>query len=655
MSWVAGPGADGKHEEILVVDDNPTTRYATARTLRAAGFHTREAATGTEALQLADGTLSAVVLDVHLPDLDGFEVCRRLRDRADTARLPLIHLSAAHVRDQDKLQGVYAGADAYMTHPADPELLVATLTALVRARTAEEGMRRSEVRFKAIFDQAFTGICLIDAAGRLISANPAMCTILQEHEAAWIGRPVVEMIDPAERPRFREWLAHREQGVWRSEFRALNALGQAVPLQWSMSAHVEPGLSVAVVVDISERVALAEEREALLEREQAARSAAEQLARSKDEFIALVSHELRTPLSAILGWTQMLRRLQPEGKMARGLEVIERSARAQTQLIGALLELSRMDLGKLRMNWQETRPEEVVQSAVAALESAVEDKQLTLLLDLQAADGTVISDPDRLEQIVWNLLSNAIKFSRQQGTVWLTLRRDEKSWSLQVRDDGRGISADFLPHLFERFTQGDAATNRTHGGLGLGLSIVKQLVELHGGQLHAHSDGPGQGACFDLMLPNTPNAVHPVASARPDSDDTEHRLGSEADLSDVDILVVEDDPEAGKMLAIILQDRGARVRLATHYDAAMQLLRQTPPQVLISDLGLPGKDGYTLMRDWRQQEPPGQRIPALALSAFSRAKDVEQALEAGFTAHCAKPFRVQELMDLVQSWIRPAG
>ena len=271
--------------EVLVVDDNPATRYATSRVLQAAGFGIRQAGTGGEALALAEGA-SAVVLDVHLPDIDGYEVCRLLRLRAETARVPVVHLSAAYVRDDDKVRGLDSGADAYMTHPAEPALLVATVQALVRARRAEDGMRRSESRFRAVFDHALSGLCLVDAAGRFAEANPAMLALLQRSPQEVAGRPVTDFVPPDWADRVTHYLGHSQRGVWRGDVPLIDASGRIVHTEWSLSTHVEPGLSMAVVTDISERVTLSHQREQLIEREQAARSAAERVSRSKDEFIA---------------------------------------------------------------------------------------------------------------------------------------------------------------------------------------------------------------------------------------------------------------------------------------------------------------------------------------------------------------------------------
>jgi PAS domain S-box-containing protein len=635
--------------EVLVVDDNPATRYSTSRVLKAAGFHTREAATGQEALSLADAGVDAVVLDVHLPDIDGFEVCRQLRQRPHGARLPVVHLSAAYLRDDDKVRGLDAGGDAYMTHPAEPALLVATLQALIRARTAEDGRRRSEARFRAIYDLAPGGICLIDTDGRVVDANPAMLRLLERDTGAVVGQPLRRFVPTSAHATLDDALSRSREGLWRGELPLCTPDERLVQLEWSWSAHVEPGVILALATDISERIQISREREQLLDREQAARAAAERVSRSKDEFIAVLSHELRTPLNAILGWVHVLKHAKTNDALPRGLEAIERNAKIQTRLISDILDVSRMDLGKLRLETEPVDVHELVHAAAQALASAAADKSLQLALEAHGARTAVVVDPARLQQIVWNLLTNAIKFSQPGGRIDVRLHQDDTWLTLTVQDQGQGIKPEFLPHLFDRFAQSDSASNRFHGGLGLGLSIVKHLVELHGGHIDARSEGVGRGAAFVVMLPVNPTPARPV----------EHEasgfaaFGDEPQapdmLSQLTVLVVEDDDEAREMLTIILHDRGATVRTASSYTTGLQALEQQRPDVLVSDVGMPGEDGHALIREVRRREkatgdPP---LPAVALTAFARPQDRAQALAAGFDAHCAKPLRPNDLVTLL--------
>ena len=630
--------------ELLVVDDNPATRYSTSRVLRAAGFTVREAGTGEEALALADEHVAGVVLDVHLPDMNGFEVCKLLRERPATLRIPVIHLSAAYVGDTDKVRGLHSGADAYMTHPAEPALLVATLQALIRARTAEEGMRRSEARFRAIYHQASSGIALIDAEGCFVDCNPAMLSLLGREAADVTGKALAHFVPAEARSVLDVALAQSRTGAWRGDFPLQSAQGVDVPMEWTLSAHAEPGQVLAIATDISDRVALQRQREDLLEREQAARAAAERLNRSKDEFIAVLSHELRTPLNAIVSWVHVLKRLDADASMARGLDSIERNAHVQTRLVSDILDMSRMDLGKLQLFIEPVDVPELVQTAVSTLGASARDKSLEIEISMGTVTRRVNADASRLQQIVWNLLTNAIKFSNAGGRIRVAARQGDEGLTLSVADEGIGIKSEFADLLFERFTQGDSGSNRTHGGLGLGLSIVKHLTELHNGGVTAFSEGPGRGATFTVTIPEglVPSGLIAMPGVVPERDPTTQALSA------LEVLVVDDDPEAREMLTMILSERGARVTTAASAADGLERLRAgAKPHVVVSDIGMPGQDGYAFVRELRRQEAPGSRLPVIALTAFARPQDRETALAAGFDEHCGKPLRPDALVAAI--------
>ncbi|MET0351079.1 MAG: response regulator [Rhizobacter sp.] len=630
--------------ELLVVDDNPATRYSTSRVLRAAGYTVREAGTGAEALRLADEHVAGVVLDVHLPDMNGFEVCKLLRERPATLRIPVIHLSAAYVGDTDKVRGLHSGADAYMTHPAEPALLVATLQALIRARTAEEGMRRSEARFRAIYHQASSGIALVDTEGRFVDCNPALLSLLGREIAEVTGAALADFVPADGRATLNAALVQARASTWRGDFPLRSGRGVDVPMEWTFSAHTEPGQLLAMATDISDRIELQRQREDLLEREQAARAAAERLNRSKDEFIAVLSHELRTPLNAIVSWVHVLKRLDADASMARGLDSIERNAHVQTRLVSDILDMSRMDLGKLQLFIEPVDVPELVRIAVNTLGASARDKSLDVVVEMDTVARHVNADASRLQQIVWNLLTNAIKFSNPGGRIRVAATQDGAALSLSVSDEGIGIRPEFAEQLFERFTQGDSGSNRTHGGLGLGLSIVKHLVELHGGDVTAFSEGPGRGSTFTVTIPAGLEASGLIAApGRPPEHDATART-----LSTVDVLVVDDDPEAREMLTMILSERGARVTAAVSAADGLERLRAgATPNVLVSDVGMPGQDGYAFVRELRRREAPGAHLPAIALTAFARPQDRETALAAGFDEHCGKPLRPDLLVAAI--------
>jgi PAS domain S-box-containing protein len=648
---------DRSAHTVLVVDDNPATRYSTGRVIRAAGFRTTEAGSGAEALELIAQGVSAVVLDVHLPDIDGFALCRMIRAQPATALLPVVHLSAAYITNEDRVTGLNAGADAYLVHPAEPAVLVATLQALIRARLAEDQLRRSEQRFRAIYDQAQSGIALLDEQARFADANPAMLAMLGRRREELIGQPVSALVPPEWRARVEADLvspAH-DRPPWRGEFPLLGADGAPVHLEWSVSSHVEPGVRIAIAIDVSTRHELEQRRRELLEREQAARQVAERHSRTKDDFIAVLSHELRTPLNAIIGWVHILKRrgTTPEG--VKGLDAIERNVKTQARIISDILDVARINSGKLRLDREWTDPAELVTSSIAALAGSIDEKRIQVETDVAGAHAAAWLDPARFQQIFWNLMTNAVKFSPEGGRVVVRLQRDGERLQLSVQDFGQGIKGEFLPHLFERFTQSDSPGNRRHGGLGLGLSIVKHLVDLHGGEVKAESAGEGQGTrmCVDLPAQPAVDATEFVDTAG--GEPVEEIEGTP--LQGLDVLLVEDDPEATEILGVVLGDRGARVRNARDYDSAVQAMQQAWPDVLVSDIGLPGRDGYELVRRVREleRERTGPRLPVIALTAFARALDRQKTMDAGFDLHLSKPLKPHALLEAIAQCLRPAG
>ena len=644
---VVGLTIDRSKHTVLVVDDNPATLYSTARTLRAAGFKTEEAVCGNDALQVSvkDG-ISAVVLDVHLPDMNGFEVCKKLREHPKTAVLPVIHLSATYIADKDKVQGFNSGADAYLTHPAEPPILIATVQALVRARLAEDQLRKSEAKFRAIYTQAESGIALIDESGVFIDANPALLRMLGRPFDHVIGRNVVDFAPPAWVPAVNGLVDRGDTTANQpGEIFALSLPnGEEVYLEWMMSAHVEPGLRVGSVTDISSRMKLEEQRESLLERETAARTTAEQHSQTKDNFIAVLSHELRNPLNAMLMGLHVMLRKGGSPEMEKGLRMIERNAKAQARIISDILDVSRINSGKLTLDRELINPASVVTAALEGMKEAIDQKKLSVALEVSTAHEPVWVDATRIQQIFWNILNNAIKFSEPGGSIEVTMSKSGGVLTLVVQDHGKGIDPEFLKTIFEKFSQGATPGNRAHGGLGLGMSIVKHLVELHGGSVAVASGGLGQGARVTLEIP--------ALSAPPNSDFGSldpAKLDPDSDLTGINILVVEDEPQNREMLTMILRDRGAHVVTAENYDEALRSLTTGRPSVLLSDIGLPGQDGYDLVKEVRRQEREKSlsRLPAIALTAFGRAQDVEKAIESGFDAHLAKPLRAHELVTLI--------
>jgi CheY-like chemotaxis protein/anti-sigma regulatory factor (Ser/Thr protein kinase) len=365
--------------------------------------------------------------------------------------------------------------------------------------------------------------------------------------------------------------------------------------------------------------------------------------RLKGEFLATVSHELRSPLNAILGWARMLseNRLNKE-KLARGLEVIYRNAHAQNQIIGDLLEVSRIITGKLRLEVSEVELIPIINAAMDAVRPAAEAKQIKLVSSFDPAAGLAAVDPDRLQQIVWNLLSNAVKFTPRGGQVAVRLEREVEHITIIVSDTGAGIEPVFLPFVFDRFRQQEGDTTRAHGGLGLGLAIVRHLVELHGGTVGAASPGKGRGATFTVTLPLAPlreEASEVGRDRQADAGEIPRDSAMAPDrLRDLRVLAVDDEPDARDLLSKMLTNYGAEVKTCASAAEALRTLGEWRPDALVSDIGMPGEDGYELLGKIRAREPErGGRIPAVALTAYARAEDERRALAAGYQIHIPKP------------------
>ncbi|MCC7123861.1 MAG: CHASE3 domain-containing protein [Acidobacteria bacterium] len=400
--------------------------------------------------------------------------------------------------------------------------------------------------------------------------------------------------------------------------------------------------------DIDDQKRAEEERAQLLASERSARSEAERAARMKDEFVSTLSHELRTPLNAIVGWIGVLKQDSSPEALTRGLSVIDRNLKRQSQMIDDLLDISRIISGKLRLDVHRVDLAAVIEEAVASVQPAADAKNVRLITVLGSA-AVIQGDPGRLQQVVWNLLTNAVKFTPKGGLVQVTLRKQGSHVHIEVSDNGEGISAEFLPQIFQRFRQADASSTRRHGGLGLGLAIVKNLVEMHGGSVDARSEGEGSGAIFTVRLP--------LALARqPEAPEIEMH-GSEPLrepfgmlLEGLMVLVVDDEPDARELVQRFLSEAGAGTTSASSASEALELLEQgLQPDIIVSDIGMPERDGYDFMRRVRQLDGPVASAPAAALTALARGEDRKRALLAGYQTHLAKPVDPTELVAMVAS------
>jgi signal transduction histidine kinase len=417
----------------------------------------------------------------------------------------------------------------------------------------------------------------------------------------------------------------------------------------------------AVAKTYTRALAVAEQREQekseLLASERAARSVAEHASRMKDEFLATLSHELRTPLNAILGWAHLLRQTPPNGTrdpkdLEHGLDTIERNARAQTQLIEDLLDMSRIISGKLRLDIQRIAPISFIEAAIQTIRPAAEAKGIRIEQMLDSQADPISGDPNRLQQVIWNLLSNSVKFTPKGGKVQVVLQRVDSHLEISVADTGQGIKPEFLPYVFERFRQADASAARRFGGLGLGLALVKQLVELHGGSIEVKSPGEGMGATFVVELP--------LMVVHADSDDGARKhpkapsavpcLPGSPTLAGLKVLVVDDEPDARDLIKRVLEACEAEVIAAGSATEALGMIEQDRPNVLVSDIGMPGIDGYEFLQKVRAMgSSRGGLLPAVALTAFARSEDRTRTLMAGYQVHVSKPVEPAELVATIAS------
>ncbi|HYO13498.1 MAG TPA: ATP-binding protein [Thermoanaerobaculia bacterium] len=512
----------------------------------------------------------------------------------------------------------------------------------------ETALRESEERYRRIVETAREAIWSVDAGARTTYANPRFAEMLGYTVDEILGRNAFDFIHPDHKDDSREQWERRRRGL-RDRQELLLIRRDGSPL-WvaSSSTPVYDGEgrfagAVTMMTDITDLKHAEAEREEILARERTARAEAETANRLKDEFLATVSHELRTPLSAMIGWVHLLRVGGLDAATTeRALATIDRNIRAQAQIIDEILDVSRIIRGSLTLSLQPVDLAALLHQVVESVRPAAQSKGIGVHTTVDPTVTPVNGDPDRLQQVVWNLLSNALKFTPGGGRVEVRLERQEAGLRLSVADTGQGIAPEFLPHVFERFRQADSSTTRVHGGLGLGLSIVRHLVELHGGTVTAESAGVDRGARFTVTLPAALPALDPM-DAEPAQEDRPR-----PPLAGRRLLVVDDEPDTREALGFLLQRAGAVVETASSAREALAAIERSRPHVLIADIGMPGEDGYALIRQVRTLAPErGGSIPAVALTAYARPEDRERALAEGYQEHVAKPVEPETLIELL--------
>ncbi len=644
---------------LLLIDDNPDDRTLAARKLEQEFVNPqiREIANVTELERaLGQRNFDLVITDYRLRWTDGLVILHEVKQRYPDC--PVVMFTGTG-SEEIAVEAMKAGLDDYIIKSPNhyARLAVAVRTALDRARE-RQARKEAETRYQRLFAGVPVGLYRMTPTGQILDANPAL---LQIFGYADLQTPVEDgwLEARVEAEAYRSWQAQiRDCGEVRDfEMPMRHCNGTSIWVRHNArSIQNEAGEVMyyeGAIEDVTQRKQVEQERAQLLAREQAARTEAETANRLKDEFLATLSHELRTPLNAMLGWVGLLRKqtLDPE-KTARALEIVERNAQVQTQLIEDLLDVSRIIRGQLRLNVRPVDLQSIIEAALDTIQPAAEAKQIQVEARLSSVEGLVKGDPDRLQQIVWNLLSNAIKFTPARGRVSVHLEWLDRAVQVRVKDSGKGLPPEDVPYVFERFRQVEGSTTRSHGGLGLGLAIVRHLVELHGGTVWCKSAGAGRGATFTVQLPSLTDGEDSSANAQAAADSSPP-APPEAPLAGLEVLVVEDELDSLEFIRVMLEDVGARVTTARSVPEALQVLARSQPDVLVSDIGMPGEDGYALIRQVRNStQKHSNRLPAVALTAYARTEDRQQALEAGFQMHLAKPIEPDDLIEAIATLAR---
>ncbi|MEQ8542097.1 MAG: response regulator [Coleofasciculus sp. D1-CHI-01] len=651
---------------LLILQDSALATEPILSLLSEAGLTVtwQRVSTKAEYLEHLNPTVDLILIDYPLAEFDGIEALSYLQELE--LNIPVVIISHSN-RVSIAVDYMKAGATGYLLHEQVPQLSQVVKQALnakdsesqvktqdtldsvdlkqqLQVQTAavaklseqtqqdnlekekiKAALVKSEAQFQVLISKNPDGIIVIDTGGIVRFINPAAQSLFSRQEDELLGQVLGFPVVGEDNTEVDVRTGTGENRV---------AQMRVVEIEW----QGKEGYLVSLR-DITEQKQVEEERIQLLEKAEAAN-------RIKDEFLAIVSHELRTPLNPILGWSKLLRtRKMNQDKVDKALETIERNASLQAQLIDDLLDVSRILRGKLNLQTLRVDLARVIQAAIETMRLAAAAKSIEIDTQLDSTVGFVSGDPNRLQQVVWNLLSNAVKFTPRGGRITVRLQAIDSQAQIKVSDTGQGISPDFFPYIFDYFRQENSTTTRSVGGLGLGLAIVRHLIELHGGRIEAESDGIGQGATFTVTLPLLSDSPINTQNSSPDDEGL--------DLTDVTVLLVEDEVDTLDLLTIILESYSARVKGVTSANEALFVFSQGQPDVLISDIGMPGMDGYELIRQVRELPPDrGGLVPAIALTAYAGETDYERALSAGFNRHLSKPIEPDQIVDAIANLIQ---
>jgi signal transduction histidine kinase/response regulator RpfG family c-di-GMP phosphodiesterase len=686
---------------ILIVDDRPEKVLALQAVLEDLGQTIMSANSGREALRHVLHTdFSVILLDVNMPGMDGFETAEMIRQRPSSRHVPIIFITA-FADEMHTARGYSLGAVDYIQAPVLPDILrtkVAVFVDLFRKthqlRQQADSLRQRAAQLQKLSAAAVVINSAMSLEQMLQTIADSARDVLGTHQAIvlYLGEPSTRPAAPRAvgsfSDRYRDWrdrpldlapvvhtVVARSRVPTRMTDPELRAhpdweiVGNLVipPVTGGMLAAPLCGrdgsnLGVIYVTDPDDDAFTGDDEAILVQLAQMGSIAIEntiysqerEANRAKDEFLATLSHELRTPLNAILGWTELMKTQKMETDVSHAFDVIGRSALAQAKLIEDLLEVSRINSGKLQIAPRPMALRPVLDAALDSVQPAAEAKGICIVRDVGTLPD-LSGDPDRLQQVVWNLLTNAVKFTPAGGTVRVSALADEGSGAVtvSVRDDGMGISPSFLPHVFERFRQADSSNTRRHGGLGIGLTIVRHIVQLHGGLIRVHSDGVGKGSEFSFCLPLERPAVgadgEPTVAGVGDTAAHDAVSDTAHSLAGLSVLLVEDDDDTREVLSAVLRRHDATVRSAASVAEAMDLFAEQAPDLIISDISMPDEDGYSLIRQAQALAKKAKRhIPAIALTAHARPVDRERALAAGYHEHVSKPIHPSLLIAAIR-------
>lgn len=631
-----------KEPLILNVDDDEGARYVKTRILQVAGFDVMEAATGGDALALAASAApDLVLLDVKLPDINGLEVCRRIKSDPSTASILVLQTSAALIHRSDKIRALEGGADNYLVAPIEAEELVANVNALLRLRRVQGELLESEERFRQMAENIEDVFWMLaPQQGRLLYVSPAFellwgrsADVLHDDIGSWIA-----FVHEQERDRVRAaFVRLLETGVYEEEFRI-----------------VLPDNSVRWVRDRAfpvKNTLPGRDRVARVTSDISARKAADKLRHDadsrKDEFLATLAHELRNPLGPIRSAVDLLRMTGSEAVQVqeRARDMISRQVDHLVRLVDDLLDISRISQGKITLQPKNIELKSLVSSALETAQPFITGRNHQLNVLLPEQEIWVYGDPVRLAQVLGNLLHNAAKYTPKGGTVTLNAAVVGEELMLTVKDTGIGISLDAIDGIFDLFAQGDVAPDQAQNGLGIGLSLVKKLVQLHNGRVYAYSAGPGTGSTFSVCLPLSQSHPAPQPDA-PKADAPEAAARQR-------VLVVDDNPDAVEMMQMLLEASGYETASAYDSWSALERAASFRPQAVLLDIGLPGASGYEVVRRLRAL-PECAQAKMIALTGYGQARDRELAMEAGFDFHLVKPVSVGALVGVLEEKRRGA-